>query len=128
MSVVTGTTTGLCAAVVVSGFVQIERRQYIAQTHASKNHIGCEKTICSQLARDYRCNMAKTTVLFTSIQYKLWLAAAKERYGQNKLDWPPHIRAYHNKIEIVKEVQIELAQGSFPYSNTGVTSRGDYDK
>jgi hypothetical protein len=67
--------------------------------------------------------MTKTKVLFTTIQYKFWLAAAKERYGQNMLDWPKGVRDYHNKIELVKEVKIELVQGSFPYSNTGVTSR-----
>lgn len=65
----------------------------------------------------------KTTALFTTIQYKFWLAAAKERYGTNMLDWPKGIREYHNKIELVKEVKIELEQSRIPYSNTGVTSR-----
>ena len=65
----------------------------------------------------------KTTVLFTSIQYRFWMAAAKERYGTNMLDWPMGVRAYHNKIELVKEVKIELEQPRIPYGNTGVTCR-----
>jgi len=60
----------------------------------------------------------------TKIQYAFWLAAAKERYGQNMLDWPRNIRRYHNNLRIEND-KPRPEQPQLPYSNTGV-EKGAY--
>lgn len=60
----------------------------------------------------------------TKTQYAFWLAAAKERYGQNMLDWPRNIREHHNSMRI-EEDKPQRKQLRLPYSNTGV-EKGAY--
>ena len=58
----------------------------------------------------------------TWVQYQFWLAAAKEKYGNNMLDWPRHIRQYHNNIRIKDDKPRPKQLTLSPYGNTGVTN------
>lgn len=63
--------------------------------------------------------MPKRKVEMNRTQYNFWLAAARERHGGNMLDWPKHIRDYHNNIRLQSEKHT-AEQNAFPYGNTGV--------
>jgi hypothetical protein len=66
--------------------------------------------------------MAKKRFYMTKRKYDDWKENKKERFGDNPIDWPPHVRQTMREIAIVEEVEVELVQASFPFSNTGVTN------
>lgn len=66
--------------------------------------------------------MSKKRLYMTKREYDDWVDNKKDRFGDNPLGWPSHVRQTMREIAIVEEVEVELVQASFPFSNTGVTN------